>query len=765
MATTVDTLLVRIESDMKDVRRDLRTLQNDTQKTTKRMQSDMQKFGNVAKAVLGSVFVAQIARGSVALTKFASDIEEMQDMSAAVFGSFVGQVRDDLGEFANAVGRSSFELEGLAANVQDTFVPMGFARGEAAKLSVDLVKLATDVGSFKNVATSEVMASFTSALVGNHETLRRYGIVIDQAALQTELYRMGITKNVLAVDQATKIQARLNLIYAGTADAQGNAADTAGSYANLVNAMNAELAEFAVELGQKTLPQMKEFVKTITSMVGGTRELLKAIGFLSDTNDLSLEEARAELDGLTAKISSYSLAMEQTPRLTKLYTAEIKKLAPEVLALRARIAELTPVIEKEADAKEKNTVKTKEMIDAEKAVSKALDAQRFKTQQAKEEMLGMSSAHLKANETMRGLTAITTEQAKELLALIQQEEKHTAQIEAQTLAKEKLKEIEDERAALQTEGQTRLDDLIKKEAMLTAELNGQTEAQLRQLEVALEMGNLEGGQSEKILAQIEANAKLESSVKALKKSEETRNATIQKGVDFVDTFTEAEDTLKETQLGLNAAFAEGKINADEYQMATEKIGLEMKRLDPMFASTEAAARKAGDAVADVLAEAVVKGKLDADALKNIFANLVQQLIAEAIKTFVIRKIMSSVFGGLAGGGSVNSGGFTDGGQFSGLAGGGKIPARAGGGPVLVGERGPELFIPHSGGVIRNNHDTKNLMGGGSPVNVYQTINVDAGVAQTVKTEMMNMLPRFKSETIQAVVDGKRRGKAISKAFA
>jgi hypothetical protein len=59
-----------------------------------------------------------------------------------------------------------------------------------------------------------------------------------------------------------------------------------------------------------------------------------------------------------------------------------------------------------------------------------------------------------------------------------------------------------------------------------------------------------------------------------------------------------------------------------------------------------------------------------------------------------------------------------------------------------------------------------LQGGGAPVNVYQTINVDAGVSQTVKTEMMNMLPRFKAETIQAVVDGKRRGKAgISKVFA
>ena len=125
------------------------------------------------------------------------------------------------------------------------------------------------------------------------------------------------------------------------------------------------------------------------------------------------------------------------------------------------------------------------------------------------------------------------------------------------------------------------------------------------------------------------------------------------------------------------------------------------------------------------------------------------------------------FGDIGGGGSVGSGSSSFGGDsFMAFAGGGKIPARATGGPVLVGERGPELFIPHSAGTIKNKQDTKNMLqGGGAPVNVYQTIQVDTGVSQTVKTEMMNMLPRFKAETMQAVIDGKRRGKAISKVFA
>ena len=105
------------------------------------------------------------------------------------------------------------------------------------------------------------------------------------------------------------------------------------------------------------------------------------------------------------------------------------------------------------------------------------------------------------------------------------------------------------------------------------------------------------------------------------------------------------------------------------------------------------------------------------------------------------------------------------GDVGGFAGGGSIRARAGGGPVLVGERGPELFVPHSGGVVRNNHDTKNMLGGGSPVVVNQNINIDAGVSQTVRAEVMSMMPMIKSETINAMIDGKRRGNSVSKAFA
>jgi hypothetical protein len=81
----------------------------------------------------------------------------------------------------------------------------------------------------------------------------------------------------------------------------------------------------------------------------------------------------------------------------------------------------------------------------------------------------------------------------------------------------------------------------------------------------------------------------------------------------------------------------------------------------------------------------------------------------------------------------------------------------------VGERGPELFVPHSAGVVKNNMDTKNMLGGSTTV-VNQTLNIETGVSQTVRAEITSLLPQIKQNTIAAVIDQRKRGGTLANAF-
>ena len=63
----------------------------------------------------------------------------------------------------------------------------------------------------------------------------------------------------------------------------------------------------------------------------------------------------------------------------------------------------------------------------------------------------------------------------------------------------------------------------------------------------------------------------------------------------------------------------------------------------------------------------------------------------------------------------------------------------------------------------NNMNTQNALGGGG-VTVNQTIQIETGVSQTVRAEMLSLLPVIKEDTINAVADSRRRGGSFAQAF-
>ena len=768
MATTVDTLLVRIEADLSDVRRGLKNIEKQTQQTQQRVSNSMGKMGTAIKGALGVAAVGIIGRFIAQNVRLASSVEEMQAKSSVVFGQFVGDVRKDLEAFGNAVGRSTFELEGMASSVQDTFVPLGFARGEAAKLSTQLTKLAVDVASFNNESDTQTMQAIQSALVGNHEAVRRFGIVITEAELQAELFRMGIRQNAADVDAQTKVQARLNLILAGTTDAHGDAARTADSFANQSKALGAALEELTVTVLTPLLPKLADIMGGFTKAANAITNFLgqfDAFRSVDLTSVTAIKEEIALLEGKIQELQETSAnAVEDFSGLSDTFDSpaqtQIAEYRSQIEELQNALKKLEEAQKKNIDAGDENKDKTKEQRKNEENVAKALRDQRFATEQARQAMLGMSEAHLIANQAMSNLKNVSDEEAQSLLNLIQKEQQYTRILNER-------KEAQEKEAAIKQSGIDAIAAMQKENEILNLQTMNLTEAERAYHEQLINMGEVLPEHAAKLKILHDEQAKIQAKVDASKRSTDAYNRSIEIGTEYAKQFGMEEQILLETQQALNDALAAGKINADEFAEAQNMLSLELKRLDPMSKSVEQAAQRAGDAIADSLAEAVVEGKLSMDTFQNIFKQFVKELIAEAIKTFIIKKILSMFTGGFGGGGSVGPSSSSFGGDsFMAFAGGGKIPARATGGPVLVGERGPELFIPHSAGSIKNKQDTKNMIqAGGAPVNVYQTIQVETGVSQTVKTEMMNMLPRFKAETMQAVIDGKRRGKAISKVFA
>lgn len=145
-------------------------------------------------------------------------------------------------------------------------------------------------------------------------------------------------------------------------------------------------------------------------------------------------------------------------------------------------------------------------------------------------------------------------------------------------------------------------------------------------------------------------------------------------------------------------------------------------------------------------QSLMDGENALDSFKNFAKNIVNQIITIFLQMGVVNEILNSVFK-LNGTSNALP-------TFSNTkAGGGKVQA---GSPVLVGERGMEMFVPDSGGRIMNNMNTKNAMGG-APIIVNQSVNFATGVVPTVRAEVTKMMPQIADVTKGAVAEAAMRG--------
>ena len=222
--------------------------------------------------------------------------------------------------------------------------------------------------------------------------------------------------------------------------------------------------------------------------------------------------------------------------------------------------------------------------------------------------------------------------------------------------------------------------------------------------------------------------------------------------------------------GLKALYGKLKPKTTDKGDKPETIEEADANLKKVLKTTETVAEGAGvanEAIADLknvviegsaafttdFVDALLEGENALDSFKNFARDIVSQIIAIFLQMEVVNRILANIFPnmGISYGGIISD------------AGGGKPPETAGGGaarrgvPTIVGERGMELFVPHTAGTILNNMNTKNALGGGAPVIVNQSVNFSTGVVPTVRAEVQKMLPQISDVTKGAVLEAAMRG--------
>ena len=211
------------------------------------------------KAVTGVGVAA--AAALVPAIKIASDLEETMNKFNVVFGENADRVKEWGDNFASTVGRSQEQIARFMAGSQDLFVPLGFEPGAAETMSKQITALAIDLASFNNMSDDDTLRDLQAALTGSGEVMKKYGVIVSEAAVKQRALQMGWNPKTLTDQQ--KVMARLNIIMEGTTAAQGDAIRSSGSFANQMKALKATFMDNAATIGSVFLPIATKALKDI----------------------------------------------------------------------------------------------------------------------------------------------------------------------------------------------------------------------------------------------------------------------------------------------------------------------------------------------------------------------------------------------------------------------------------------------------------------------------------------------------------------------
>jgi hypothetical protein len=279
---------------------DVDGLNKSLKSATKDVETFGDKMGKVGKVAGAALAAATVAAGAFAVKIGVEAVKAASDLSETIskVGVLFGKTSKDIEKFAEGAASSLGQTKQQALDAAATFATFGKAAGlsgqDLSKFSIDFVKLSSDLASFNNTSPEQAINAIGSALRGEAEPLRAYGVLLDDASLRQAALELGIistTKNALTPQQ--KVLAAQALIYKQTGAAQGDFERTSDGLANKTRILTAQLEnakttigtallpivlQLATAFSDKVIPLVEKFTKAFSNSEGNLGGVVISVG-------------------------------------------------------------------------------------------------------------------------------------------------------------------------------------------------------------------------------------------------------------------------------------------------------------------------------------------------------------------------------------------------------------------------------------------------------------------------------------------------------
>ena len=256
----------------------------------------------------------------------ASDLNETISKTTQVFEGSSDEILAWSRTSASAFGQSRRQ----ALDAASTFATFGKAAGmggsELTNFAQSLTVLSSDLASFYNTSPEDAILAIGAALRGESEPIRRYGVLLNDAALKQRAMAMGISDGTETLTAQQKVMAAYSEILAQTSDAQGDFQRTQDGLANSSRTLKANLSDLTAELGQRALPTVELYTNAAVKL---TEELKKADGEQISTQASAVKWSATVGEKLIPGIGALKDLLNLTNRAVKDYVEAVEPARTE----------------------------------------------------------------------------------------------------------------------------------------------------------------------------------------------------------------------------------------------------------------------------------------------------------------------------------------------------------------------------------------------------------------------------------------------------
>lgn len=264
------TLLVKIEGDISDINGKFDEVAKQSNRAKEKVVSHWKdaadEVGKLGTKMTTFITLPLVAAGTAAV-KMASDLTETFSKTNEVFKESADTVLEWSNNSIDNMGMAQQTALDMASTFGDMGTSMGFTTEEAANMSMQLVQLAADMASFKNISIERANTALTAIYTGETESLKAMGIVMTEANLEQFAMAEGCKTTYKNMSQTEKVMLRYRYVMAMTTNAQGDFVRTGNSLANQTRKLGENVKQTATSFGKLLEPAITSIVSTLNDVV------------------------------------------------------------------------------------------------------------------------------------------------------------------------------------------------------------------------------------------------------------------------------------------------------------------------------------------------------------------------------------------------------------------------------------------------------------------------------------------------------------------